>query len=328
MKLIKVTTTFPEWPLEQQTPGRCAVWGNYRFVLNAQVEECDYWIVFDGLPSAAETCLCPAGGTVLITAEPPSVRAYNRAFVSQFSCVVSAHRDLVASRLVISPPALPWHLGRRVSDSGQNLGFNRDYDVLCSCPVPAKKALLSVIASEKIFTPEHEYRLKFVDLLRSEFGPDIDIFGRGIRNIEDKWDAIAPYRYHVVLENASVADYWTEKIVDTYLSWSYPLYMGCPNLATYFPAESFLQLEWGQSELAIATIKETLERDPYERSLEYIRAARRKCLDEYNFFPFIARMCDSLPTGRRRRVTIKPEGDFVRDMPRKESPFTRWMRRR
>ena len=306
MKLVKVTTNFPKWPLEQQTPGRTAIWGGYRFLINTQVNECDYWVVFDDVLTA-ETCSCPEEATVLITAEPPNVRSYAAEFIAQFSCVVTAHRGLSAAHVVIAPPALPWHVGRHVSNADESIDFDKDYDYLSSCPVPEKKALLSVIASDKVLTPQHEYRLKFVELLKAEFGRDIEVFGRGIRHLEDKWDAIAPYRYHVVLENAAVEDYWTEKITDTYLAWSYPLYMGCPNLERYFAAESFTGLQWGRSTDAIAAIARALERNLYERSVPHISAARRRCLDEYNFFPFVARLCDALVSGRRRRMTITPE---------------------
>src|SRR5687768_17715451 len=56
------------------------------------------------------------------------------------------------------------------------------------------------------------------------------------------------YRYSLAIENFSGPYYWTEKVIDCYLSWTMPLYFGCTNLADYFPAESFVQIDIHRSE--------------------------------------------------------------------------------
>jgi hypothetical protein len=177
--------------------------------------------------------------------------------------------------------------------------------------VPAKPKLISVIASDKAFTVEHRYRREFVAALETAFVGRLDVFGRGIQDIEDKWDAIAPYKYHVVLENGAFTDYWTEKISDAYLGWSFPLYMGCPNLDAYFPAQSFARLAWGDTAGALSAVERVLSMDPYQSALPKIEAARRQCLDAYNFFPYLAGVCDGLPAaGKPELVTLSPEAEY------------------
>ena len=58
---------------------------------------------------------------------------------------------------------------------------------------------------------------------------DIDI-----NPIEDKFDALIGYKYHLALENSVIPDYWTEKLADSLLAWCKPIYYGCPNINDYF----------------------------------------------------------------------------------------------
>src|SRR5262249_27327408 len=148
-----------------------------------------------------------------------------------------------------------------------NISFDKDYDLLKSVRAGPKTKLLSVISSDKAFTEEHKKRLEFVGSLKDIFGDEIDFFGRGKEPIEDKWDAIAPYKYHVVLENGEYRDYWTEKIADCYLAWTYPFYAGCPNLGKYFPPESFTPLSYGSAARAAEAIRAAIDRHRYETAL-------------------------------------------------------------
>src|SRR5436853_4299811 len=113
MKIVKVSSTFPQWPLLQQTPQSLGVWGDYQFVVNQPLEDCDYWVVYDGLVSE-ESCRCCSNGAIFLTAEPPSVKRYSESFARQFSLVLTSHSELGGSRSRVSPPCLPWHVGRHV----------------------------------------------------------------------------------------------------------------------------------------------------------------------------------------------------------------------
>ena len=70
MLKIKVTTQFRDWPLERQTPGSKSIWRNCVFYINKNIEDCDYWIVLEGLEKT-ETTVCNPDNTILITGEPP-----------------------------------------------------------------------------------------------------------------------------------------------------------------------------------------------------------------------------------------------------------------
>jgi len=163
-----------------------------------------------------------------------------------------------------------------------------------------KSKLMSVITSSKDFTEGHQKRLNFVRRLKDYFGADIDVFGRGIREVDDKWDAISPYKYHIALENSVYPHYWTEKLADVYLSGAYPIYYGCPNLEDYFPAASCTQINIDDEEGAIRTIQECIREQRYEASLDRIIEARNLVLDRYNLFALITQLVgESVPAKKR-----------------------------
>ena len=130
--------------------------------------------------------------------------------------------------MVHTQPALPWLIGMRWD--GQNRRwkkeYSKDYDELRSMSDPKKDRLVSVMTSDKTITKGHRIRLDFVRRLEKELGGDLDVFVTSNMGLEDKWDAIGRYRYHIALENSVYPDYWSEKLADPLLGLRYPIYYG------------------------------------------------------------------------------------------------------
>lgn len=305
---IKVSTAFPDWPLIRQTPGSKGWWRDCRFVINQPMEACDYWVVFDDLPQL-ETAVCPPEHIFLVTGEPPAVKSYPSRFLAQFTKIITCH-DLDPRFFAIHrQQALPWMVGWAVH-AGVTLGYSKDYDELKSITDIKKEKVISIIASDKSFTEGHRRRRLFVQQLQSVIGDALAVFGRGVREIGDKWEAIAPYKYHIVIENSRVRDYWTEKLSDCYLAGAYPLYYGCPNLSDYFERDSFSFIDINQMEAAVQNIKAAIDNDLYSKSLRQLQRAREKVLDEYNFFPMIYHFCtvETKKNSRAVPITLLPLG--------------------
>jgi hypothetical protein len=178
-------------------------------------------------------------------------------------------------KYVTSQPALPWHV-------------NRTFDELTTCATPEKSRPLSWIVGNCHDLPGHLKRGVFLRAIQSEKELDIDLYGRAVQFIEDKWDGLAPYRYSIAAENTSWPDYWTEKIADCFLSWTVPLYHGCENLEEYFPADSFIRINIERPEEAIRTIRKVLAEDDWERRLPALEEARRRVLYDFQLFPHLA----------------------------------------
>ena len=308
MLKVRISNTYPEWPLLRQTPGAKGVWGDCRFLINDEVEECDYWVVHEGLLRTERT-LCPPENTILITGEPPSVRTYDEEFLKQFATVIACDRNIPHPNVIFSQQSLPWHVGRLVRGN-ETLGFSKDYDELSAMSSFEKDKLISVISSDKSSTPGHALRLEFTRKLAERLGSRIDVFGRGIRDIDDKWDAVSRYKYHVVLENNSYPDYWTEKLSDAYLGGAHPFYYGCPNLADYFSPAAFTKIDINDLEAAVNVIEASLAGNRYEASLSEIHKARNLVLNTYNLFPMIWNHISSRQQGAKRSITLQPEAAF------------------
>jgi len=306
---VKLSTPCPEWPFTRQTPGGKGIWGQYEFYENQDIEECDFWVVYDTLLKKEGT-KCPPENIIIVTGEPPSVKKYNHNYLQQFSTVVTCHRDIKHPHIIHSHPAQPWHVGRKVRGD-KNLGFTKDYDELSSIKKIEKDRLISVISSDKALTEGHRKRVKFVKALKDHFGESIDVFGRGICDVEDKWAAISRYRYHIVLENSSYPDYWTEKLSDAFLGFAYPFYYGCPNVTDYFSADSFTCIDINNYNKSISVIEKCLSDEIYAKSIMPVNEARELVLNQYNLFPFIAQICDTIGLEHNKsEVILKPEINY------------------
>jgi hypothetical protein len=210
--------------------------------------------------------------------------------------------------VIFTQQGLPWHVGRHVVQDVDTYPFTLDYDRLKAIDHFEKDKLISVISSGQADTQGHKRRQSFVQMLGKHFGSDLDIFGRGIRYVEDKWDGISSYGYHIVVENGAHPDYWTEKLADAYLGGAYPFYDGCPNISHYFPSGSYTQIDIDDPEGALSTIKNALQNEQYTRSLKELRAARELVLDKYNLFSMLAELCNRCPAQTRKvKVALRPE---------------------
>ena len=121
-----------------------------------------------------------------------------------------------------------------------------------------------------IFSPKrqwhtlHAQRFKFTDVLR-RLMPEMDLFGRGSRPLGDKAEALAPYKYHLAIENHVSEHHITEKLTDAFLGRCLPFYIGAPNAADYFPAESFIALDIADPEGAARIIRKAIATDQWGR---------------------------------------------------------------
>ncbi|MEA5086229.1 MAG: glycosyltransferase family 10 [Methanocorpusculum sp.] len=255
-----------------QTHGGKGFLGDCQFFVDDDIFECDYWVVFNGV-SQKEQAFCPCNHIILVTGEPASVRRYDQKYLNQFSIVLTAQEGLHHEGAIHHHQALPWLL-------------NKSYDELVVPPVLEKTKTLSLICSNKKFTKGHEERFKFALDLKGYFGARLDLYGRGIRDFDDKWDVIAPYKYSIAIENSSSKYYVTEKLWDNYLSLTYPFYYGCTNVGEYYPADSFSLIDIHDFEGTIDIIERVL-REPnyYEEHLSAILEARTRYLSQYHILP-------------------------------------------
>ena len=174
---------------------------------------------------------------------------------------------------------------------GDNSKFGKiGYDDIKNNPPEVKSELISTVCSNKRRRGHtlHNARADFTDWLAKEM-PDLTRYGKGVRYLDDKAEALDSFRYHVAIENDSVPGYFTEKLQDPFLGLALPFYYGCPNAADYFPEESFIPIDIFDFEGSLKIIRQAIKSNEYEKRLPYIREARRRVLDEINIFALLSR---------------------------------------
>ena len=138
------------------------------------------------------------------------------------------------------------------------------------------------------------------------------MFGRGFNGFDDKWDVVAPYKYHIAIENSSYNDYWTEKLADCYIGGAYPIYYGCKNVEKYFDNEALTVIDIHDVNKAIKQIEEVINSNTYETHRYALIKAKNQVLDEYNLFAMLAKVMDGMnPNAEKQEVMIKSDPSFI-----------------
>jgi hypothetical protein len=256
--------------LLRQTPGSQGLWNDCQFTLELS-DSCDYLLILNR-PRKDVVITVPPENIWAIIQEPPNevFKPFHRG-QRAFSRVYCQDISIKSSRHIHAAPALPWFI-------------NRTYDDLKSCNIPEKPRNLSCITSKNYWFSGHRKRLNFLEKLQQKV--DLDLFGWGFNYVQDKWDALAPYRYSIVLENHQGSYYWSEKLSDCLLSFTMPIYYGCTNIHDFFPKESVISIDI-ESPNVLQEIEEIINSDRYEKNLDAIEVARQLILDKHQLFPFV-----------------------------------------
>ncbi len=289
----------------RQTPGNDGVWQDMRVVLDEENGEPDWLLCYDEPKDATKTRI-PVQRRILFVTEPPGIKNYHPAYLNQFGVLVSPQRyDGFRGVWLQNHGALSWHFGidkRQPSWETEAMPFSR----LSSTSYAEKPFELSVICSNAAKLQVHRSRFEFVQALKDLLGDQLHWYGRGVRDIGDKAEAIAPYRYHIAIENNFVDHFWTEKIADVYLGGAFPFYSGCKNLDEYFSPDAFLRIDMDDPEASAQTIKTAISENLFEKRAAAIAEARRKVLFEYNLYNEVWKVIRSLePTLEKAPSTLR-----------------------
>jgi hypothetical protein len=106
-----------------------------------------------------------------------------------------------------------------------------------------KRELLSIIVSSKISHSGHRLRHQALRVLE---GSALHAFGSsvpGLRPLQDKVEALAPYMFHIVIENGPRECYFTEKLLDAIVLRAVPIYWGCKRIGEVFDTAGILTFE-------------------------------------------------------------------------------------
>ena len=155
-----------------------------------------------------------------------------------------------------------------------------------------------------IFSNKHYFRNNFFSVL-SKAQIDIDYFGKGIEPIVGprtyrgpliknglcKFEGLFPYQKSIAIENSRQMNYFTEKLVDCFMTWTLPIYFGCPNILEIFPPESIRLID------DINDVESVIEKisAPVEKTeIEAIEYSRQLVMKKYNFWAALERAIERI----------------------------------
>jgi len=175
-----------------------------------------------------------------------------------------------------------WHLGKTYQQlMNETIIKNEDYS-----------HVLSTILSSKYKDAGHIKRVDFIKFIEDKM--NVHVYGsnqflyKNYKNplpLHQKDDSLIPYKYAFNVENHSIKNYFTEKIIDGILSETLMFYSGCFNLKDYIDERAFVYLELSNFEHDLAIIQKAMDEDWYTQRLPYIKEAKQKILNNLQFFP-------------------------------------------
>ena len=289
---VKVLSTIPQRYFLHQVPDGNLQWGNCHFSFNPNDREYDWLVVYDDLPAKHneprskrhEDLACPRAHTMLTTSEPSTIKHFGNTYVRQFGCALTSQEAwaLPHPDRIFSQTGMVWIYGVGAT---HEISFNH---MVTYPPLDKRHDLSMVFSPKRMRHTLHHRRFDFMRKLM-QLLPDMHVYGRGARPLDDKAEALNAYRYHVAIENYIGPHHWTEKLSDAFLGLTLPFYAGCTNAADYFPAESFIPIDIKDPDGAARIIRQAIADGEYEKRLPAIIEARRRVLFEHNFFAVVSR---------------------------------------
>lgn len=288
----------------------------YVFTDDPSCAEYDWLVVLDEMPGddrgtfrgGFEPLACPRERTILATWEPVTVKRYSRAYTRQFG-------HLLSNRPPSAERHPRYHLGRGYYPwfSGHTL------DELSRIP-PKSRMISAVCSAKRMRRTQHRARFRLIGEIAAAV-PGFDWYGKGVKPLERKYEALDAYRYHVVAENHIAAHHWTEKLSDAFICECLPFYAGDPAVAEAFPEESFIPIPMDDPAEAVRIIRSAMAAGEYEKRRDAVLEAKRRILGEYNFWDQVISVIEE---SRNDGVTppdpAKPVRIYARKALRRISP--------
>lgn len=218
-----------------------------------------------------DTITVKAKKIIFISGEPKTIISRPDSFFKQFDCCYVTYGT---SQNIITRQFSPWHIGLFANPVKYDFTFFKNTSF-------TKTKIITGITSNKKYTEGHLKRYNFC-LECSKAINGFDLFGRGIKDFNDKIDFLPQYKYNIVIENCSTKDYWTEKLADSFLAECYTFYYGCPNIKDYFPENSFTIIDINNIKKSIEIIKKEIINNTYEKNILEIKKSKQRILDNYN----------------------------------------------
>lgn len=100
-----------------------------------------------------------------------------------------------------------------------------------------KNKLVSIILSSKRMTIGHNFRHEIINKIHN-----LDIFGH-TNPVDNKITALKDYAFSIIIENSKSDYYFTEKLIDSFITGTVPIYWGCPSIGDFFNSDGMIIID-------------------------------------------------------------------------------------
>ena len=115
-----------------------------------------------------------------------------------------------------------------------------------------KSKICSYISSLKLFTPIEHIRVHLIDYFYNNPHKNMELFGRGHNplpedhnpgELDGKLIALKDFAFSLVIDNNIQKHYFSEKLMDCFMTGTVPIYYGCSQISKYFNTKGMIILE-------------------------------------------------------------------------------------
>ena len=260
-------------------------WEDTVAIHDAECRDYDWLVVYDDMPRRdsgtirreVERLACPKERTILVTAEPPTIKLYPECYTRQFGYVLTTHDYCYL-------PHRNYRLGRGVLR--WVTGYTRDE--LLSEPAYEKTKLISTCCSNKMMKHTQHFNRHRLTSYIAERLPELDWYGWGVIPLHRKYESLNAYKYHIAVENYIHPHHWSDKISDPILGMCLTFYAGDPNIHEALPEGCLIPIPIDDPGATLEIIQKAIRDNEYEKRLPAIREARRLIVSKYNIYSQVA----------------------------------------
>lgn len=287
-----------EISLRNETPNGDGIWKNVSFLPFSAVKSPDFVLVLNSIRQWRRVVRIAPERLWFATSEGPTAPyvEFHNGQGPASTIITSDDKKPPRSNgrvYIQAPPITPtWHV-------------HKGYQELLNTDEIPKAKRLSWVTSNFAILKGHRRRLAFLQQLQNHVS--FDLYGRGFAPLADKWDGLAPYRYSIAFENTIAPLYFTEKIMDCFVSHTLPLYYGSPDIAKFFPEKSMIQINPDDPNV-FEKINEIANSNLWEERLPYILEAKHLVLTKYNTYARLSEWLTkaaSIPATRPQYILLK-----------------------
>jgi len=213
----------------------------------------------DGCLPLATSKLFEKSFKCAILVEPYVISPQNYQFIAKnpevFNLVFTHHLDIIpqVKNAVYVPSSMCWI-------------DEKDFGLY------TKTKGVSFFASDKKWVKGHQFRHEIIETFKRNGQLPFDLFGSGYNRVEHKIEGLKDYRFSIVMENCQAAGYHTEKIIDSFVTSTVPIYYGDPAIGRVYDEKGIIRFKTVEE---LEYVMGVLEKDGveiYDKMFPYSRA--------------------------------------------------------